>query len=75
MRENKNRIIIDMSSVNYVNSSGLEMITKLLKDVRETGGDIKFFGLSEYVMDIMEMLNVAFPITIFKTKEEAIGSF
>ena len=51
--ENSKKIIVDMSQVPFMDSSGLGMLISLYKFVNENQGQIVYTGLSDYIMKIL----------------------
>ena len=68
----KNKLIIDLSDLKYMNSSGLNVLIQLLTKTRTAGGDSVIFNVSKKVNEllIITKLNTLFKVT--DTKEEAI---
>jgi anti-sigma B factor antagonist len=58
------RLILDMSQVEFINSSGLGALVSLLKDVRMNNGRLKLVNLAPFVKEIFEItqLNNIFDI-------------
>jgi anti-sigma B factor antagonist len=69
--ENINKCIIDISNINYMNSSGLSMLIRILTKMRNRGGDLVLVNPSESVNKLLVItkLNAIFGIT--KSMEEA----
>ncbi len=55
--ENSN-IVIDLTKVSYVDSSGLGTLIALQKDARFNGGSLSIVGASEQVKRVMKMTNL-----------------
>ncbi|HNX91205.1 MAG TPA: STAS domain-containing protein [Candidatus Omnitrophota bacterium] len=75
IRGKKNKVMIDFSEVNYVDSSGLATLVEVLKNMKLYGGKLKLVSLSSKVMGLFEItkLNKLFDI---KTDENsALSSF
>lgn len=62
----KIKIILNLSKLSYINSSGLGMLITLLKKSRSIGGDVK---LSSLTKDIKELFRVTSLDHIFKVVE------
>jgi len=69
------RILIDMRSVPYVDSSGLGLILSVALGLRETGGDLKLFGVGEQTRKILRLHHLDSKIAYYETEAEAIQSF
>lgn len=68
----KNKLVIDLSDLKYMNSSGLNVLIQLLTKTRTSGGDSVIFNVSKKVNDllIITKLNTLFKVT--DTKEAAM---
>ena len=68
----KNKLVIDLSDLKYMNSSGLNVLIQLLTKTRTSGGESVIFNVSKKVNDllIITKLNTLFKVT--DTKEAAI---
>lgn len=62
--ENINKCIIDISNINYMNSSGLSMLIRILTKMRNRGGDLVLVNPSESVNKLLVItkLNAIFGI-------------
>jgi anti-sigma B factor antagonist len=74
-REKKNKIVIDLKSVGYVDSSGLATIVEILKNMRVYGGKLKLSGLSDKVRGLFEITKLDKLFDISDTCETAVDSF
>jgi len=71
-----NKILLIFSSVSNIDLAGLDMINKLIKDIRNKGGDIYFSNISSYILEEMDKVGVITNIGadhIFNSKPEAIS--
>jgi len=50
------RIVLDLSKVEYINSSGIALIIQVLMQARHTGRSIHTFGLSDHFRALRENL-------------------
>jgi len=69
------RLVVDMSKVEYVSSSGWGVFASRIKDIRVQGGDIKIFGMDEEVGSIFQMLGFDSIMRSFGVLAEAIENF
>ena len=68
-------LIFDFSKVNYINSSGISSIIRILKMQDEKGGDLIFTDLSDHIKKVMDIVGLTEHVKIFKTTEMAIKHF
>jgi len=68
----KNKLVIDLSDLKYMNSSGLNVLIQLLTKTRTSGGESVIFNVSKKVNEllIITKLNTLFKVT--DTKEDAM---
>ena len=71
----EHRLLLDCSSLEYVNSSGLKAILVTAKALEPVGGKLVLCGLSPNVFMIFEMIGFTRILTIVSTREEALGAF
>lgn len=73
--QGRNNILIDMSKVSWVNSTGLGMLIAGYHTVRSAGGRLKLVGVNQRIEQIFMVTKLH---TIFETYEEeaaALASF
>lgn len=68
--KNSNIVLFDFNNVNYINSSGISSIIKLLQKQKNKNGDFIFIGLSEHFRKVMDIVGLADFITIHETFED-----
>lgn len=69
------KIIIDMSMVEFADSSFLGAIVSGLKKITAVKGDIKILGLQAPVRAMFELTRLYKVFEIFDNKDDAINSF
>ena len=64
LKHERPRLVIDMSAVEHIDSSGLAVLVNVLQNSRKRSGDVCLFGLSETVVALFELtrLHQVFPI-------------
>lgn len=75
IREKKEKIIINMEKVNYIDSSGLATLVELLKNFRKYGARLKLVALSAKVRSLFEITKLEKLFDILEKEEEAIKAF
>jgi anti-sigma B factor antagonist len=56
--ENKQKIIIDLSSLRLIDSSGVGVLVSLFKRVRANGGDVRIVGVRDQPRAIFRLLRL-----------------
>ena len=67
------RIIVDLSGVPYMDSSGLASLVKLLSRSRKTGIPVSLVGLTEKVRSLFEITRLEKVFETHETVAEALG--
>lgn len=75
LAEGEMNLVLDMSDVNFINSSGLGTLVSILKDVRMVKGRMVICDLAQYVQEIFEITQLSHIFDIYQTVEEATQSF
>ena len=68
----KNKFILELSGVKYMNSSGLNILVNLLTKARNAGGDVVVCNLSKKVSDLLVITKLDSIFHILPTEQEAI---
>lgn len=69
------KVVVNLSGVNFIDSSALAVLVKIMKRCREHGGDLKLCNLQQPVLIIFELTRLDKAVEIFKSEEAAIRSF
>lgn len=71
----KDKIVINLSDVSYVDSSGLATLVEVLKNMRAYGGKLKLASLSDKVRGLFEITKLDKLFDIAADEEGSINSF
>lgn len=69
------KILVDMSAVTWVNSTGLGILISSHMSARERGGSVKLFGLSKRIESILNVTRLNTVFDVLHTEEDARRSF
>lgn len=76
LKENdKKNVVVDLSKVKFMNSSGLGMLISGMTTMRNAGGDLRLANVADRIQSLLIITKL---ITVFKhydTVEEAVQSF
>ena len=75
MSTGQKRIIIDMTDVNFIDSSFLATLVSGLKNIMGSKGDIKILGLQSPVRAMFELTRLYKVFEIFNTEQDALASY
>lgn len=69
------KVVLDLSEVNFIDSSGLGVILSCYRHLHSGSGDLKLCCLNEQVHTLFELVRMHRIFDIHKTVEEAVASF
>lgn len=69
------KIIINLSGVSYIDSSGLATLVEMLKKVRKYGGKLKLSSLADKVKSLFEITKLEKLFEIYDNEEVAVSEF
>jgi anti-sigma B factor antagonist len=75
IQEGNVKIVVDLSSVAFIDSSGLGALVSALKRVRPSGGDVRICGASKEVETIFELTRLTKVFRMFGDRQTALASF
>jgi len=73
--DGNSRIVVDLTPLNFIDSSGLGALVTALKAARQAGGDVRLCGMSAPVKSIFELTRLYRVFDIFENRSEAVASF
>ncbi len=69
------RVVLDLSQLRFVDSSGLGAILSCLRQLSAKSGDLKLCGMSKQVRGLFELVRMHRIFDIYGTREEAVHAF
>jgi anti-sigma B factor antagonist len=69
------KLVLDMSRLRFVDSSGLGAFISCLRRLNAKGGDLKLSGMSKQVRAVFELVRMHKVFDILTTKEDAVRAF
>jgi anti-sigma B factor antagonist len=69
------RILLNLSSVSYIDSGGLGTLVALYTTARNAGGALKLTGLTQRVGDLLQVTKLVTVFEVYNNEDEAIKSF
>ena len=69
------KLVLDLESIEYIDSAGLGEIVRAMKRAREMGGDLRLCGVQGQVGKIIEITGLHKAIAVYPTREEAVASW
>jgi anti-sigma B factor antagonist len=69
------KLVLDLSRLRFVDSSGLGAMLSCLRQLTAKSGDLKLCGMSKQVQGLFELVRMHRIFDIFGTREEAVRAF
>jgi len=71
----QSKLVLDLSQLHFVDSSGLGAMLSCLRQLSAKGGDLKLCAMSKQVRALFELVRMHRIFEIYTTKEEAVHAF
>lgn len=75
IEEDKKNVIVDLSKVKFMNSSGLGMLIGGLTTMRKAGGDLRICNAGDKIESLLIVTKLITVFKHYKSLEEAIESY
>ena len=72
---NSRKIVLNLSSVNYIDSGGIGILVSLFTSARTAGGDIKLANLTKRVGDLLQITKLLTVFDVFDDEAHAVNAF
>jgi anti-sigma B factor antagonist len=69
------RMVLDLSRVDFIDSSGLGALVSCLRQAHSVGGEIKLSGLRKPVRALFELVRMHRVFEVFNDSTEALASY
>jgi anti-sigma B factor antagonist len=73
--EGKANVVLDLSGVEFLSSSGLRVLVTTLKAVRKSGGDLRLAQPSQRASDAIDLAGLDVLFKTYGDREAAVASF
>lgn len=75
LAQSRNRVVLDLSGVKFIDSSGLGALISCLRRQQEQRGDLRLCEMSKTVRALFELMRMHRVFSIYATRAEAVQSF
>ena len=75
IEQNKKKVIIDLSKVDWMNSTGLGILISGLTTIRNNNGELKLANLTKKVQSLLTITKLVSVFEAYDSIDEAIESF
>jgi anti-sigma B factor antagonist len=72
--EGHNQLVIDLSEVTYINSSGLRCLVTIWRQARDHGGNVVLCNLTERITQVFAIVGFDKVFEIYPSRTEALDS-
>lgn len=69
--EGRSRVVVDLSGVDFIDSSGLGALISGLKSARQAGGDLRIAAPTRQVSTVLEITNLNRVLTAYPDADRA----
>jgi anti-sigma B factor antagonist len=66
-------VLVDLSGVNYIDSSGVASLVEALQNARKRGSDLSLVAVSDTAMRVFKLARLETVFTIFESLDEALA--
>jgi len=73
--QGKTNVVVDLSKVNFMNSSGLGILITSLTSLRNAGGDLKICGAYDRIESLLMVTKLITVFKHFRTLDEAVAAY
>ena len=73
--EANTKVVLDLSRLRFVDSSGLGAFISALRKLNAKGGDLKLCGMSKQVRAVFELVRMHRVFDIVRTRDDAVQAF
>ena len=75
IKDNRKKVVIDLSKVDWMNSTGLGILISGLTTMRNNGGELKLANVTEKIESLLTITKLITVFESYDSLEEAIASF
>jgi anti-sigma B factor antagonist len=68
-------VVLDLSKIEFIDSSGLGALVSCLRQAHAAGGEIKLSGLSKPARALFELVRMHRVFEVFNNLDEAVSSY
>ncbi len=73
--EGKKKILLNLSGVGYVDSSGIGELVSSFTAVNKEGGNLKLLNLTQKIQDLLAITKLLTVFDVYEAESDALGSY
>ena len=75
LEEGKKRILLNLSGVSYVDSSGIGELVSSYTAINKEGGQLKLLNLTQKIQDLLTITKLLTVFDVYDSEADALNSF
>jgi len=75
INQGKKAIVVDLSQVSHIDSTGIGELVSVAQTIRQKGGDLKLLNLTKKLRDMVEVVKLGTIFELFDDETAAVNSF
>jgi anti-sigma B factor antagonist len=75
MKNGSYRIVMDLSEVPMIDSSGIGLLVKAMTSCKQHAGGIRLLNPSKFTIQTLKMIGLLQLFEVFDNQQQAVGSF
>jgi len=75
LEEGKKRILLNLASVSYIDSSGIGELVSSYTAINKEGGQLKLLNLTQKIKDLLTITKLLTVFDVYESEADALNSF
>ncbi len=75
LMEKVNKVVVNFSEVNHINSTAVGTLVGIAKRLRQNGGDLKLCNLASTLTRTFNLIGASSVVEIYESEKSAIAAF
>ena len=75
LEEGKKKILLNMSGVGYIDSSGIGELVSSYTSINKDGGQLKMLNLTQKLQDLLAITKLLTVFDVYENESEALNSY
>lgn len=75
LKEGGKKIILNLSEVNYIDSSGIGELVSTFTTVTNAGGQLKLLNLTKKIQELLAITKLLTVFSVYQSEKDAVASF
>jgi len=75
LEEGKKRILLNLSGISYIDSSGIGELVSSYTAINKEGGQLKLLNLTQKIQDLLTITKLLTVFDVYESEADALNSF